>query len=104
MVVRVESDFLSPSTDQHSTRHTTTTTTTRGSTMTDTHHATDAMNLIIRGKAGHGDEQANETDEQDNEQEQAVPSFDGGARTTAPRTLDMNALLRGKVDRWHRGE
>jgi len=64
--------------------------------MTDTDH--DAMNAAIRGHAPKHD------DVQDDEQEQSVPSFDGGARTTAPRTLNMNALIRGKVDRWRRGE
>lgn len=65
--------------------------------MTDTDHA--AMNALIRQR-GHAPQPA----EQDDEQEQSVPSFDGGARTTAPRTLTMNAAIRGKVDRWHRGE
>jgi len=71
--------------------------------MTDTHDDNAAMNMLIRGKAaGH----APQPDEQDDEQEQSVvPSFDGGARTTAPvSTGNMNALIRGKVDRWHRGE
>jgi len=70
--------------------------------MTDTHHASDAMNAAIRQR-GH---QPQPEGEQDNdEQEQSVPSFDGGARTTAPvSTGNMNALIRGKVDRWHRGE
>lgn len=67
--------------------------------MTDTHH--DAMNAAIRQR-GH---QPQPEGEQDDEQEQVVPSFDGGARTTAPvSTGNMNALIRGKVDRWHRGE
>jgi len=66
--------------------------------MTDTDH--DAMNAAIRRTAPQPQD-----DEQDDVQEQSVPSFDGGARTTAPvSTGNMNALIRGKVDRWHRGE
>ena len=61
-----------------------------------------AMNAAIRGIAPPA---PMHDDEQDDEQEQSVPSFDGGTRTTAPvSTGNMNALIRGKVDRWHRGE
>ena len=60
-----------------------------------------AMNAAIRGIAPPAPKH---DDEQDDEQEQSVPSFDGGARTTAPRTLNMNALIRRGLDRWARGE
>jgi hypothetical protein len=59
--------------------------------MTDTHDATDAMNLLIRGNAGHAPKH---DDEQDDEQEQSVPSFDGGARGATPTPKGMNELIR----------
>jgi hypothetical protein len=61
--------------------------------MTDT-DPSKAMNALIRGKAGHSDEQAKQDDE---DKEQPVPSFDGGARSTPPK--DMNWLIRHGADR-----
>lgn len=59
----------------------------------------DAMNAAIRRTAPQPQD-----DEQDDVPAPVAPDFDGGARTTAPRTPDMNAQIRGKVDRWLRGE
>jgi len=50
-----------------------------------------AMNLLIRSKAGHAPKH---DDEHDDEQEQSVPSFDGGARSTTPTPKGMNELIR----------
>jgi hypothetical protein len=61
--------------------------------MTDT-DPSKAMNALIRQR-GHQPEPDPEP-----EQEQVVPSFDGGARTTAPRPTGMNEIIRGH---WLRG-
>jgi hypothetical protein len=57
--------------------------------MTDTDH--EQMNALLRSKAGHAPKH---DDEHDDEQEQSVPSFDGGARSTTPKPKGMNELIR----------